>query len=518
MRVVLTLRQGDEPKVVENQLYKNTALESTFGIIMLAVVDNRPEVMSLKAILQHFIDFRREIVVKRTQFELRQAEKRAHILEGLKKALDNLDAVIALIRSAQNPPEAKRGLIEGFGFTDVQAQEILNMRLQRLTGLEREKIIQDYLDIIKEIERLKAILSSAALVDQVVREEIQDLLNEFGDLRKTEIIPDAGDICIEDLIPNEEMVVTISRAGYVKRTPLSIYRYQNRGGKGRTGMSTREEDVVTTLFTAMAHNYLLVFTNRGQVFWLKVYEIPEVGPSALGKAVVNLLPLQPGEKIQTIMPVSEFSPGHFAVMATKNGVIKKSDLSVYANPRSNGIRAINLDDDDELISVVITDGQRDLFLMSRKGKCIRVKEDEFRPLGRVSRGIRGMNVKGTELVGMDVIDPDKCMLVVTEKGFGKRTPEESYRPQGRGGQGVLNIKVTERNGQVIGFRQVGEENGIMLITDGGRLIRMPVSQISKIGRVTQGVKLIGLAEGEKVVDLTVLDQTEDTQEDPREEE
>ena len=518
MRVVLTLRQGDEPKVVENQLYKNTALESSFGIIMLAVVDNRPEVMSLKAILQHFIDFRREIVVKRTQFELRQAEKRAHILEGLKKALDNLDAVIALIRSAQNPPEAKRGLIEGFGFTDVQAQEILNMRLQRLTGLEREKIIQDYLDIIKEIERLKAILSSAALVDQVVREEIQDLLNEFGDLRKTEIIPDAGDICIEDLIPNEEMVVTISRAGYVKRTPLSIYRYQNRGGKGRTGMSTREEDVVTTLFTAMAHNYLLVFTNRGQVFWLKVYEIPEVGPSALGKAVVNLLPLQPGEKIQTIMPVSEFSPGHFAVMATKNGVIKKSDLSVYANPRSNGIRAINLDDDDELISVVITDGQRDLFLMSRKGKCIRVKEDEFRPLGRVSRGIRGMNVKGTELVGMDVIDPDKCMLVVTEKGFGKRTPEESYRPQGRGGQGVLNIKVTERNGQVIGFRQVGEENGIMLITDGGRLIRMPVSQISKIGRVTQGVKLIGLAEGEKVVDLTVLDQTEDTQEDPREEE
>ena len=399
MRVVVTLRQGDDPKVVENQLYKNTALESTFGIIMLAVVDNRPEVMNLKQILQHFIDFRREVIVKRTQFELRQAEKRAHILEGLKKALDNLDAVIALIRSVPTPAEAKRGLIEQFGFTDIQAQEILNMRLQRLTGLEREKIIQDYKDIISEIERLKAILASAALVDQVVREEIQDLLNEFGDLRKTEIIPDAGDICIEDLIPNEEMVVTISRAGYIKRTPLSIYRYQKRGGKGRTGMSTREEDVVTTLFTAMAHNYLLIFTNRGQVFWLKVYEIPEVGPSALGKAVVNLLPLQPGEKIQTILPVSEFSPGHFAVMATKNGVIKKSDLSAYANPRSNGIRAINMDDDDELISVVITDGQRDLFLMSRKGKCIRVKEDEFRPLGRVSRGIRGMNVKGTELVG-----------------------------------------------------------------------------------------------------------------------
>ena len=516
MRVVLTLRQGDEPKVVENQLYKNTALESTFGIIMLAVVDNRPEVLSLKAILQHFIDFRREVVVKRTRFELKQAEKRAHILEGLKKALDNLDAVIALIRSAVNPPEAKRGLIEQFGFTDIQAQEILNMRLQRLTGLEREKIIQDYQDIIREIERLRSILASPAAVDQVVRDEIRELMNEFGDLRKTKIIPDAGTICIEDLIPNEEMVVTISRAGYIKRTPLSIYRSQRRGGKGRTGMSTREEDIVTTLFTAMAHNYLLIFTNRGQVFWLKVYEIPEVGPSALGKAVVNLLPLQQGEKIQTILPVSEFSPGHFAVMATRNGVIKKSDLSVYANPRSSGIRAINMDDDDELISVVITDGQRDLFLMSRKGKCIRVKEDEFRPLGRVSRGIRGMNVKGTELVGMDVIDPDKCMLVVTEKGFGKRTPEESYRPQGRGGQGVLNIKVTERNGHVIGFRQVGEDNGIMLITDGGRLIRMPVSQISIIGRVTQGVKLIDLAEGETVVDLTVLDETEDTREDTTE--
>ncbi len=521
MRVVLTLRQGDEPKVVENQLYKHTALESTFGIIMLSVVDNRPEVLNLKGILQHFIDFRREVVVKRTQFELRQAEKRAHILEGLKIALDNLDAVIALIRSAANPPEAKRGLIEQFGLSDIQAQEILNMRLHRLTSLEREKIIQDYQEILKEIDRLKAILSSAAAVDQVIREEIQDLKNEFGDLRRTQIIPDEGTICLEDLIPNEEMVVTISRAGYVKRTPLSIYRYQNRGGKGRTGMSTREEDVVTCLFTAMAHNYLLIFTNLGQVFWLKVYEIPEVGPSALGKAVVNLLPLQPGEKIATILPVGEFSPGHFAVMATKNGVIKKSELSAYANPRASGIRAINLDDDDELISVVITDGQRDLFLMSREGKCIRVKEDEFRTLGRVSRGIRGMNVKGTELVGMDVIDPLKCMLVVTEKGFGKRTSEENYRCQGRGGQGVLNIKVTERNGHVVGFRQVGEDNGIILITDRGRLIRMPVSQISKIGRVTQGVKLIDLPEGEKVVDLTVLDAedaSEDTGEEIREEE
>jgi len=513
MRIVLTLRQGDDPKVVENQLYKNTPLESTFGVIMLAVVDNRPEVLNLKQILVHFINFRREVVVKRTQYELRQAEKRAHILEGLKIALENLDAVIKLIRGAATPPEAKRGLIEQFAFSDVQAQAILDMRLQRLTGLERDKIMQEYAEIIKEMERLRQILASPALVDEVVRGEIRDLMNDFSDGRKTEIAADAGDICLEDLIPSEEMVVTISRAGYIKRTPVSVYRNQNRGGKGRTGMATREEDVVSFLFTAVTHDYLLIFTNRGQVFWLKVYEIPEVGPTALGKAIVNLLPLQPGEKIQAILPVREFSPGLFAVMATRNGIIKKTELSAYSNPRANGIRAINLDDGDELISVVVTDGQRDIFLMSRGGKCIRVNEEQFRPLGRVSRGIRGMNVEGTELVGMDVIDPGKAILVVTDKGFGKRTPEESYRCQSRGGKGVLNINVTERNGSVIGFRQVGEEEDIMLITDKGRLIRMPVNQISKIGRVTQGVKLIGLAEGEKVVDLTVLVETDDSREE-----
>ncbi len=513
MRVVLTLRQGDEPKVVENQLYKHTPLELTFGVIMLAVVDNRPEILNLKGILRKFIDFRREVVFKRTAYELKQAEKTAHILEGLKIAIENLDEVIKMIRSAPNPPEAKRGLIARFAFSDVQAQAILDMRLQRLTGLERDKIIQQYTDIMKEIERLKQILASSALVDQVIRDEIKELMNEFGDGRKTEIIADASDICIEDLIPSEEMVVTISRAGYIKRTPLSVYRNQNRGGKGRTGMSTREEDVVTCLFSAFTHDYLLVFTNRGQVFWLKVYEIPEVGPSALGKAVVNLLPLQTGEKIQTILPVPEFKPDHYAVMATRNGIIKKSELSAYAHPRSNGIRAINLDEGDELISVCITDGNRDIFLMSRQGKCIRVKEEEFRPLGRVSRGIRGMNVQDTELVGMDVIDPGKCILVVTEKGFGKRTPEDFYRCQSRGGKGVLNVKVTDRNGAVVGFRQVGDDSDIMLITDRGRLIRTSAAQISKVGRVTQGVKLIGLADGEKVVDLTVLTETDETREE-----
>ena len=513
MRIVLTLRQGEEPKVVENQLYKHTALEGSFGVIMLAVVDNKPEVMNLKQLLVNFLAFRRDVVIKRTQYELRQAEKRAHILEGLKKALDHLDEVIALIRATPTPPEAKRALMDRFGFSDVQAQAILDMRLQRLTGLEREKIVQEYAEVLKEIERLRQILSSPALVNEVIRREIGELVNEYGDVRKTEIVAEAGDICIEDLIAEEEMVVTISRSGYVKRTPLSVYRSQRRGGKGRSGMSTREEDVVTTVFTASTHDYLLLFTNRGQVFWLKVYEIPEVGPSALGKAIVNLLPLQQGEKVQTILPVKQFQADRFVVMATKNGIVKKTDLAAYANPRSTGIKAIVLDDDDELISACITDGNKDLFLMSGSGKSIRVNEAEFRPLGRVSRGVRGMNPDGSKLVGMDVIDDGKSILVVTENGFGKRTPSEEYRCQSRGGKGVLNIRVTERNGDVVGFRQVAEEEGILLITDRGRLIRTPVVDIRKIGRVTQGVKLMELNEGEKIVDMTVLSESEETRED-----
>ncbi len=513
MRIVLTLRQGDEPKVIENQLYKHTPLENSFGVILLAVVDNKPEVLNLKEVLRKFLDFRRQVVIRRTQYELNQAEKRAHLLEGLKRALDHLDEVIELIRAAANPQEARAQLMSRFEFSEDQAQAILEMRLQRLTGLERDKIIEEYYQILKEMERLRQILSSAALVDQVIREELQELVTQFGDVRKTEIIAEAGDICIEDLIANEEMVVTISQAGYVKRTPLSIYRSQKRGGRGRSGMSTREEDLVTSVFTASAHDYLLVFTNRGQVFWLKVYEIPEVGPSALGKAIVNLLALQPQEKIQAILPVKDFKDGQYVVMATRNGIVKKTDLTAYANPRATGIRAINLDEDDELIAVRITDGERDLFLMSRSGKSIRVSEKQFRPLGRVSRGIRGMNLDGSELVGMDVIDAGKSILVITEKGFGKRTPEEAYRCQSRGGKGVLNVRVTEKNGDVVGFRQVGEEEEILIITNRGRLIRMPAGQVSKIGRVTQGVKLMALDEGEQVMDLAISAEPDDTKEE-----
>jgi len=513
MRIVLTLRQGDEPKVIENQLYKHTPLESSFGVILLAVVDNKPEVLNLKEVLRKFLDFRRQVVIRRTQYELNQAEKRAHLLEGLKRALDHLDEVIELIRAAASPQEARAQLMSRFDFSEDQAQAILEMRLQRLTGLERDKIVEEYYQILKEIERLRQILASAALVDQVIREELQELVNQFGDVRKTEIMAEAGDICIEDLIANEEMVVTISQAGYVKRTPLSIYRSQKRGGRGRSGMSTREEDLVTSVFTASAHDYLLVFTNRGQVFWLKVYEIPEVGPSALGKAIVNLLALQPREKIQAILPVKDFKDGQYVVMATRNGIVKKTDLTAYANPRSTGIRAINLDEDDELIAVRITDGERDLFLMSRSGKSIRVSEKEFRPLGRVSRGIRGMNLDGSELVGMDVIDAGKSILVITEKGFGKRTLEEAYRCQSRGGKGVLNVRVTEKNGGVVGFRQVGEEEEILIITNRGRLIRMPAGQVSKIGRVTQGVKLMALDDGEQVMDLAISAEPDETKEE-----
>ncbi len=513
MRMVLTLRQGDEPKVVENQLFKHTALESSFGVINLAVVDNKPEILPLKDLLLNFLNFRRQVIIKRTQYELAQAEKRAHILEGLKRALDHLDEVIHLIRTAASPSEAKSRLIERFEFSEAQAQAILEMRLQRLTGLERDKIVDEYNQILKEIERLKQILASPAMVNLVIKEEIEELLNQFGDLRRTEIVADAGEICIEDLIAVEEMVVTVSKGGYIKRTPLSVYRSQRRGGRGRTGMTTRGEDVVNFLFTASTHDYLLIITNRGQIFWLKVYEIPEVGPAAIGKAIVNLLPLQKDERVQAVLPVKEFKEDHYMVMATRNGIVKKTGLAAYSNPRSTGIRAIVLDEDDEVISALITDGKRQLFLMSRAGKCIRVEETEFRPLGRVSRGIRGMNLDGSELVGMDVIDEGKSILVITEKGFGKRTPAEEYRCQNRGGKGVLNIRVTERNGNVVGFRQVAEDEEILMITDSGRIIRTPVAQISKIGRVTQGVKLMGLDEGESIVDLAVLAESDEPRED-----
>ncbi|SHF09759.1 DNA gyrase subunit A [Desulfacinum infernum DSM 9756] len=509
MRIVLVLKTGENPQVVENQLYKFTALESTFGVILLAVVDNRPQLLDLKGVLSHFLDFRREVVVRRTRYDLEQAEKRAHVLEGLKIALDHLDEIIGLIRSAPNPPVAKQRLMENFGLSDVQAQAILDMRLQRLTGLERDKILKEYEQVLKDIERFRQILASPALIDQIIDGELEELVNTYGDGRRTEIVPDAKDVSLEDLIDEREVVVTISHAGYVKRTPVDIYRSQRRGGKGRMGMSIREEDFVRSVFTASTHDYLLVFTSFGRLYWLKVYNIPEVGPAASGKAIVNLLPLLEGERVATVMPVRSFDEGRYVVMATRKGIVKKTELSAFSNPRSVGIRAILIDEGDELISVCMTDGEQDLFFMSRAGKCIRISEKTVRPMGRSTRGVKAMELSGSELIGMDTIDDGRSILVVTRKGFGKRTASSAYRVQGRGGQGVINVRITEKNGEVVVFRQVSEDDEVLLITNTGRLIRLAVAEIREMGRSTQGVKLMDLNDDEEIVDAAVVAESEE---------
>ena len=512
MRAVLELKVGEIPKVIENQLYKYTQLEMTFGVIMLAVVNNKPQVLNLREILLNFLEFRRTIIVRRTQFELRQAEKRAHILEGLKKALDHLDELIQLIRAAESPPVAKQQLMLRFAFSDLQAQAILEMRLQRLTGLEQDKILEDYRNTLANIEYHQQVLASPSLVNEIIHKELQELIDQYGDERRTQIIGDTTEMTLEDLITEEEVVVTLSLAGYIKRKPTAFYRSQRRGGKGRTGMGTREKDVVTTVFTASTHDYLLLFTNQGRVYWLKVHEIPDQGPASVGKALVNLIPLQDQERLATILPVKNFQSGQYVMMATKQGVVKKTSLMAFSNPRPSGIWAIVIDQGDELISARITDGEQQLFLMSRAGKSVRIHEQLIRSTGRVSRGVRGMDVDESELVGMDIIGEQQSILVVTERGFGKRTSNSQYRLQGRGGKGVINLRITERNGPVVNFRQVTDEDQVILITDKGRLIRTNVAEVSMKGRLTQGVKLMDLDEDEKVVDLTVVMESEDAEE------
>ena len=509
MRIVLSLKAGENPQVVENQLYKFTAVETTFGVTLLAVVNNRPELLNLKALLQHFLDFRRQVVERRTRYELQQAEKRAHILEGLKKALEHLDDVIQWIRTAPNPAVAKERLMHFLELSEVQAQAILDMRLQRLTALEREKILSEYEELLKAIERYRAILASPALVDELIHQEIQEIIETYGDARRTVILSESRDVSLEDLIDDKEVVVTISHAGYVKRTPVDTYRSQRRGGKGRTGMSIREQDFVRALFTASTHDYLLVFTSQGRVYWVKVYAIPEVGPASMGKAIVNLLPLQDGEKVATVMPVKDFDQDGFVVMATKNGVVKKTELRAFGNPRSTGIRAIGIDEGDELIAACMTDGSKDLFFMTRAGKCIRIREETVRPMGRDARGVKAMELAGSTLVGMDTIEEGSSMLVVTRKGFGKRTASSEYRVQGRGGQGVLNLRITEKNGEVVAFRQVRRDDEVLLITNTGRLIRLKVQDIREMGRSTQGVKLMDLDAAEEIVDVAVVAESDE---------
>lgn len=508
VRIVIELKRGEIPLIVLNNLFKHTQLETTFGVIMLALVNNRPEVLNLKQILSHFLDHRREVIVRRTAFELRKAEERAHILEGLKIALDNLDAVIALIRRAQSPDEARAGLMSQFGLSEIQASAILEMRLQRLTQLERQKLIEEYKDVLKQIEYLKSILASPALVRKIIQDELADIREAYKDERRTQIVKEEAEINLEDLIAEEEVVVTISHTGYIKRNAVSLYRAQRRGGKGKIGMGIKEEDFVETLFTASTHDSLLFFTDAGKVFWLKVHEIPEASRGAKGKALVNLLALSKDEKVTATMPVKEFRDDRFVVMATKQGVIKKTELSAYSNPRQGGIIALSLDQGDRLIAVHVTDGSRELLLGTKQGITIRFKEDDVRPMGRTAHGVKGITLEeGDEVIGMETITPDSttAILTVTEGGYGKRTPVNDYRVQGRGGKGIISVKTTERNGLAVGFLQVREGDEIMLMAAKGKLLRCKVDDIREVGRNTQGVRVLDLdGDDDRVVGVARL--------------
>src|SRR5712691_2487466 len=508
MRIVIELKKGEIPLVLLANLYKHTPMQSTFGVIMLALVNNRPEVLNLKKILEAFIEHRREVVLRRTAFDLRKAEERAHILEGLKIALDNLDAVIALIKRSRSPEEARGGLMRQFTLSDIQANAILDMKLQRLTQLEREKLTQEYEEIIKRIAYLKSVLASEPLVRQLIKDELVALKEEYKDERRTQIVPEEAEINIEDLIAQEEVVVTISHAGYIKRNPVSLYRAQRRGGKGKIGMGTKEEDFVATLFTASTHDYLLFFTDAGKVYWLKVHEIPEAGRAAKGKAMVNLLALAGDEKVTATLPVQAFREDRFVVMATAQGIIKKTELSAYGNPRQGGIIALSLDEGDRLISVHVTDGQREILLGTKKGITIRFKEDDVRPMGRTAHGVRGITLEeGNEVIGMETITPDSTtqILTVTEGGYGKRTPVNEYRVQGRGGKGIISVKTNERNGLAVGFLQVRDGDEIMLMAAYGKVLRCKVDEFREIGRNTQGVRILDLeGEGDRVVAVARL--------------
>jgi DNA gyrase subunit A len=505
MRIVIALKKDQMPSVVMNQLYAHTQMESTFGIILLAIVDGQPKLLTIKQLLYYFVEHRKEIIVRRTQFDLRKAEARAHILEGLKTALDHIDAVISVIRSSKTPPEAKERLMADFDLTDVQSQAILDMRLQRLTGLERDKIVEEYKETLKAISRYKDILGSERLVLGIIKEELGEIQDRYGDDRRTEIVEETEELTIEDMITEEDMVVTISHAGYIKRNPLSLYNSQRRGGRGKTGATMREEDFVDRLFVASTHDTFLFFTNLGRVYWRKVHELPQAGRTARGKAIVNLLSLGEGERVATVLAVREFTPGHTALMATKEGTIKKTDLMAYSRPRAGGIIALNLAEADELIAVRITDGTQNVFLGSQFGKSIRFHESDVRTMGRVSRGIRGMNLaKDDHLVGMEVLTDSKTLLTITENGFGKRTAIDEYPLQKRGGKGVITIKTTERNGMVRAILLVTDEDDVMLMSDRGKIIRMPVKDISVIGRNTQGIRLITMAAGERVTSAARL--------------
>lgn len=509
MRIVLELKKDEIAEVILNKLFNHTQMQSSFGVIFLAIVEGQPKILNLKELLQHFVNFRKEIVTRRLIYDLKKARERAHLLEGLRIALDNLDEVIALIKASKSPKEAKEALVNRFKLSPIQAQAILDMRLQRLTALERDKILNELENILKLIADIENLLGNEKLILKEISTELKSVKDVYGDERRTKIVERTTEITLEDMIVEEDMVVTISHTGYIKRNALDLYRLQKRGGKGAMGMTTKEEDFVEHLFVASTKSYLLFFTNKGKVYWLKVYEIPQAGRAARGKAIVNMLNLSPGEKIQALFPVREFVEGSYLVMATKNGLVKKTALMAYSHPRVGGIIALSIDEDDELISVKLTNGDEEIFLYTTKGYAIKFHEEQVRPTGRVSRGVKGISLrKNDAVVGMEALYKEISILTVTANGFGKRTLSSQYRLQRRSGKGIINIKVTEKNGSVVGVAQVDENDHLMLIADQGKIIKMNVKAISVIGRSTQGVKLIQLAKGERVMGIAPLAEKE----------
>ena len=508
IRMMIELKRDAIPEVVLNNLYKLTQMQTTFGIILLGVLNNQPKIFNLKQLLQHVIEHRKEVVVRRTEFDLARARERAHILEGLVIALDHLDEVIKLIRAAADPAAAKSGLVETFGLSERQAQAILDMRLQRLTGLERDKIVQEYAELNKTIAHLEAVLGSEAMVEDIVVDELGDLRDRYGDDRRTEIVADLGDLSIEDLIAEEDMVITVSRDGYIKRSAVSVYRAQRRGGRGRRGMVTKAEDEVWKLFVASTHATMLFFTSTGRVFVRKVHELPDIGPAARGRALVNLLQLDKGERVAALLAIRDFAehPDSFLFFATRKGRVKRTPLADYANIRANGLRAVVINEGDDLLAVQLTNGASQVFMGTHQGMGIRFPESDVRSMGRVTAGVRGINLrKGDFVEEVATVDPedDHDILVVTDLGFGKRTAVSEFRLQGRGGYGVALIKLTKKNGNVVGMHHVYEDDQLLMVTEGGILIRMNVSEIRRIGRATQGVRLIRLDEGDRVVSVAV---------------
>ncbi len=513
MRIVIELRRGEVPEVVLNNLYKHTPLQTTFGIIALAIVEGRPRVLPLLDLVEQFLEFRREVVRRRTEHDLAKAEARIHILEGLKVALDHLDAVIALIRAARNPPEARRGLIERFSLSEIQAQAILDMQLQRLTGLEREKILEELARLAEKIRELRAILENESLLLGIVIDELRTVREQYGDERRTEIIEgEDGEFSIEDLIVDEDVVITASNTGYIKRTAVTQYRSQRRGGKGRLGMRTRDQDFLKHLFIASTHAFILIFTDRGRVYPLKVHRIPDVGPAGRGKAIANLVALDPDEKIAVLETVKEFptDPGRrFVVMGTRRGIVKRVDLSAFRHVRAGGIIAMGVEPDDAVVGAELTDGEGDIFIGTRVGKAIRFAQSDVRPMGRTARGVRGIGLRdGDEVVAMTVVRPGSTLLTVTENGYGKRTELGEYRVQSRGGLGIISIQASERNGKVAGVICVDTDDAVLLITQQGKVLRMVARDARPIGRATQGVRLIGIGDDDSVVSVARLVERE----------